>query len=164
MLTIESVLAYTRAYNPKLFGNARRVTISKLAVTSEVDDDGDEFRKVVGICQGETIPRRIEYHFYGTRNKNGYIWVTCTCEYWLYHCEVATSKKGSAEIIHSNGANPKITNPRNMPALCKHLLKGLMDGVSTLIPKEAAKKIGQKGRSKAEPLTKEKPKPFVKKK
>lgn len=48
-------------------------------------------------------------------------WVSCDCEYFMYHCEVALHRFNCADIIHSNGAFPGLTNPRLEPKLCKHL-------------------------------------------
>ena len=36
-------------------------------------------------------------------------------------CEYALNRKGSADIIFSNGKPAKVTNPTNRPQVCKHL-------------------------------------------
>ena len=49
-------------------------------------------------------------------------WVSCTCDYFLFKCEVALATKGSSDIIHSNGKMPKKTNPLLKPIVCKHII------------------------------------------
>lgn len=47
--------------------------------------------------------------------------VSCDCDFFLYYCEVALFRIGSASIIYSNGKAPNVTNPRMIPFCCKHL-------------------------------------------
>jgi hypothetical protein len=56
-------------------------------------------------------------------NPNCRLKVSCDCEFFLYVCEVALHRYGSADIIHSNGEFPYETNPRGIPMICKHLVK-----------------------------------------
>lgn len=55
-------------------------------------------------------------------------WVSCSCEYFKYHCEVANAKNENSNVKYSNGADPKITNPRKVAHLCKHLVSALRGG------------------------------------
>jgi hypothetical protein len=73
-------------------------------------------------------------------------WVFCTCEYFLFHCEVAdaetdnstinakprnfmTTKNGQpVRITENNGAAPTKTNPSRVAHLCKHILSCLRKG------------------------------------
>lgn len=47
--------------------------------------------------------------------------LSCDCEWFMYVCEYALSRKGNADIIFSNGKPARVTNPNNRPQLCKHL-------------------------------------------
>ena len=53
------------------------------------------------------------------------LWVSCTCEYWMFYCEYAMAKFGASDIIHSNGQPPVVTNPGNWPYGCKHVTRVL---------------------------------------
>lgn len=55
-------------------------------------------------------------------------WVSCSCEYFLYHAEVADASTGSSSVRYSNGARPKITNPGMVGHLCKHLISAARKG------------------------------------
>ncbi len=52
--------------------------------------------------------------------------VSCDCENYLFHHEVANTSYDSSVIEHSNGAYPSETNPNMMPGLCKHLYAAAM--------------------------------------
>jgi len=66
------------------------------------------------------------------------VWVFCTCEYFLYHCEVADAEQDNSSINHmqrnwmpggkNNGKAPIITNPNHTAHLCKHLISSLRKG------------------------------------
>lgn len=56
------------------------------------------------------------------------VWVSCDCEYFLYHCEVADAEDDSSKVIYSNGKAPIKTNPNHIPHLCKHLISGFRKG------------------------------------
>jgi hypothetical protein len=152
LLTAEALLRFTQTYNARLFNNAKGVSVRFATCRLRTDKDGDEYREVKVVCVGKTVPRQVELHLYGPRNKNARVWATCTCPYWLYHCEVATERKDSTDIIHSNGARPIVKNPRMIPAVCKHIIQALASGACTLAPKEDEK---SKRRSKAEPMVRQ---------
>ena len=58
-------------------------------------------------------------------NKMTPIWVSCSCENWLYTQEYAVWVNDSTNIIHCNGNFPKIKNKVLKSGLCKHLLKAI---------------------------------------
>ncbi len=60
------------------------------------------------------------------------VWVTCSCPFWKYYCEVAVAATGSSTVVHSNGAAPKVRNPSMTPMLCKHLFKVGVHGLEAL--------------------------------
>lgn len=60
--------------------------------------------------------------------QNNYVWLSCNCEYFLYHCEVADTFLDSSTMLHSNGAWPFTTNPNGIPHLCKHLIAAINKG------------------------------------
>ena len=53
--------------------------------------------------------------------RKGNVKVSCSCEWFMYNCEVALHSKGAADIIYSNGEEPTETNPRKLPYVCAHL-------------------------------------------
>lgn len=73
-------------------------------------------------------------------------WVFCTCEYFLFHCEVADAEQDNSSInamprdfystkdgkvVHftqNNGKAPVITNPAGVAHLCKHIISALRKG------------------------------------
>ena len=55
-------------------------------------------------------------------------WVSCSCEYFLYNCEVADAESDNSSVKYSNGRFPKITNPQGIGHVCKHLLSALRKG------------------------------------
>jgi hypothetical protein len=59
-------------------------------------------------------------------------WVQCSCPYFLFNCEYACAKHESSEIKYSNGKPPYITNPRQIPYLCKHLYKAAPAALSAI--------------------------------
>lgn len=52
-----------------------------------------------------------------------HVLASCSCDFFLYYCEVALHHWGSANIKFSNGAHPEVTNPGLHPLLCKHLAR-----------------------------------------
>jgi len=127
------MMEYTRVYKPLVLKKARDVSVKFSKPKSIIDSDGDKYTLVKAICRGETIPRNVEFHLYGS-GKTAQVWCSCDCEFWLYHCEVAMQKKGSSDILHSNGAKPRVTNPKMIPSLCKHCCAALLNGAHTLKP------------------------------
>lgn len=56
------------------------------------------------------------------------VWVSCSCAYFLFHCEVADAESDNSDIKYSNGKGPSITNPNHVAHLCKHLISALRKG------------------------------------
>lgn len=44
--------------------------------------------------------------------------IECDCEFHCFTCEVALYRLGAADIIHSNGEKPVVTNPKMIPLTC----------------------------------------------
>jgi hypothetical protein len=112
--------------------NAKHVTAQVVSVFNDVDHNGLEHKVVLIKALGNTIGRYVVYKIYNADGKRGpanKVWVTCSCEYWLYYCEVAVDAKGSTSILKSNGEMPKIRNPGMVPHLCKHLLAGMQQAL-----------------------------------
>lgn len=76
-------------------------------------------------------------------------WVRCSCEYFMFNCEYALTKNGSASIKYSNGQPARMTNPSNIPYLCKHLYKA----AANVLLLEKKRQAIEKG--KAEPTREE---------
>jgi hypothetical protein len=55
-------------------------------------------------------------------------WVSCSCEWFLFVCEVADAESDNATIRYSNGKFPVETNPRGIGTLCKHLISAIRKG------------------------------------
>lgn len=64
----------------------------------------------------EKLHKKALYH------KNDDVIVHCTCPYFKYTLEVALTGYKASQIITSNGAHPRIRNPRRKTYLCKHLV------------------------------------------
>lgn len=63
-----------------------------------------------------------ENEVWPSANQASTVWVSCSCPYWLFYCEVATARTGSSSVIYSNGDLPIVRNPTMVPYLCKHLV------------------------------------------
>jgi len=51
------------------------------------------------------------------------VMVSCNCEDFVFHgAEYACALHGAARIIYGNGEPAHMTNPHNVPFLCKHLV------------------------------------------
>ncbi len=127
--------------------NSRSVLLFSGSTWLEKDERGPHkvYRAKAKTTRGAKHKRSGNTHdlvikLYGTRRKDGAMkpqnrsWVHCSCEYFLYYNEVALAARGSSEVMTSNGALPKIRNPRMKPYLCKHLL-----AASRVMPKSKAK-------------------------
>lgn len=159
---------------PDLVANATSVQVAFGKVTEGKDARG-YYKSVPGTAKtlGKTSQKRFEIRLYypkGRSKKEAYIppqlrqgkyegpdkapnithdcraWVFCTCEYFLFHCEVAdaesdnstinylprnitTTKDGKVvRITKNNGKAPIITNPNHIGHLCKHLIASLRKG------------------------------------
>jgi len=59
-------------------------------------------------------------------------WVQCSCPFFLFNCEYALAKHGSSEIKYSNGKPPHITNPKQIPMVCKHLVQAAFKAIESM--------------------------------
>ncbi len=134
MLTARQILEATKRSHPIVIQNAKKVRVQFRKVEAGKDSNG-EFREVIAICKGSSIPRQVTVRFYGPKDLSVKTWISCTCEYFLYVCEVALDKKGSSDIIYSNGDDPQVTNPRKTPRTCKHCVAVILNGAFELEPK-----------------------------
>ncbi len=50
------------------------------------------------------------------------VWLSCNCEHYCFSCEVALSKYGASNVLHSTGEAPMRTNPGMTPWACKHIV------------------------------------------
>ena len=117
----------------KIIRNARKVKLSGKPKAFIARDEKGEFKQLLAVTRDKDGPRQVEIRIYmpkgkkirgkGTRTgPSNKCWVTCSCPYWRYHCEVSVAARGSSNVLISNGQFPKIRNPRMKPYLCKHLL------------------------------------------
>jgi len=60
--------------------------------------------------------------------------VGCSCLDNTFRAEFANHKHGAADIYYSNGQPARITNPKNLPFLCKHLV-ALYLKIASKLPK-----------------------------
>ncbi len=157
MLKVKDLLKLSRAHRPVLVSNASNVGVTFSSVVYGKDARG-YFKKVRGTAltnaPGKKV-KKFEIRIYYDK-KTGFIpdfkdlqprnykepknsdaskltveslcWVRCSCEYFLYHCEVADTRKEASSIKYSNGALPNKTNPRFIPHICKHLIKAIQAG------------------------------------
>jgi len=157
MLKVKTLLAQTRSHRPVLVSNSNIVSIS-FGKTIAGQDGHGYYRavrwKALTNRPGKK-PKDVEIRLYWPEQSGwipevlrptraGYVyngpvkpppftvetdvWASCSCPYWLFHVEVADTRKGSSSIRYSNGAAPRITNPNQIAHLCKHVLAGLRRG------------------------------------
>jgi hypothetical protein len=155
MLKVKTLLAQTRAHRPVLISNAGSVSVSfqKTIVGRDVRGYYRSIRATALTNKPGKKPKNVEIRLYWD-TKSNYVpeslrqkgkpyggpekappftietpaWVSCSCEYFLYHCEVADTRKYSSSIRYSNGAAPRVTNPQEIGHLCKHLISCLRKG------------------------------------
>lgn len=99
-----------------------------------------------------TGPYLCEVHAYTGEERpdpRDLVWVSCTCSYWLFYCEVAVFNFGrmmsgpsTTNIQFSNGAPPKVRNPMGVPMICKHLYRCFQIVLSTQAPGQNVKTQG----------------------
>lgn len=138
MLSVKQLLYYTNLHRPSILRKAQSLSIRIDRDEVTYDDDGDEQREVEATVIGDTIARYVSMIIYGNL-PDAKAWVSCTCEYFLYHCEVADKSKGNSSVIHSNGRRPRETNPNMVAHLCKHCV-GVFIKLGNSKPKKTKKK------------------------
>lgn len=111
---------YGIAYAPPRSANKK--TISKGGGFIGGDEKTGKYRefKYRVRCQNEWHQAVVRFH--GPLNLDTKVWCWCSCDNFKFTSEVALAKKGSSTIVQSNGAPPKITNPKREPRVCKHLV------------------------------------------
>ena len=126
--------------------------ITHKRIIEDQDNDGDSYRKIncvvshsISLVDGKNIggsgaPHEIQVLIYDVdgNEDNAKIAANCDCEHFLYACEVALWKEGSARIEEpfemrtwSNGedytdAGP---NPNSVPIICKHIYAAILNGL-----------------------------------
>lgn len=95
----------------------------------------DPMAREYGLKARQRIPdrrsvdiHRVVIHQYGDTpinsqriSKYAPTWVHCSCPWFTFVCEFALAKLGSSLIVNCNGRAPRITNPRRLPVVCKHV-------------------------------------------
>lgn len=128
MFTVENILLATKSTHNQVWKNSKNVSFRYTSVKEWKDTDGKKIKTVKGKATdragGSGKPHYFEIDFYGKNDKSP-VWLTCSCEYFLFHCEVALMQRGSTDQMWSNGADPNVTNPGKAPRACKHLVAAL---------------------------------------
>ena len=137
MLPLSKMIGFTPA---KIRKNANSV-VGKVTKVSMVEDKKKKltYKQVLAEAYDTNGKRRLEYRLYTKPKRAAALaddaWVSCSCPYFLFFCEVALAKHKATDIKYSNGAAPKVTNPRRIPWLCKHLVAFSVDAVNS-VPKK----------------------------
>jgi len=138
MLSVKQLLYWTKLHRAEILKKARKVSV-RFGKPEEVKDDGATFREVSARAVGDTRPRNVVMRFRG-KGSTSKVWVSCDCEYFKFHCEVADARRGSSDVIHSNGKFPKIRNSRGVAHVCKHIAACFLRGAQDLEPKKSKRK------------------------
>lgn len=147
------LISNTINFKPIIRQTAKKVRIHFLTPREKIDEDGDKYIEVVANAKGDTVTRKVVIRMWGGRT-NPWVWVSCTCEWWLYVCEVAMVENGNSDLgfardrytpdaLESDGSHPVQTNPSMVPCACKHIIAAFKNGASSLRPKEKAKTKGK---------------------
>lgn len=147
MLSVKQLLYWTRLHRREILRKARRVSV-RFSAAEEVEDDGATYREVRARAVGSTIPRHVVMRFRGS-GATAKAWITCDCEYFKFHCEVADTRRGSSDVIHSNGKYPREKNPRGVAHVCKHIAACFLRGAHDIKPKKSSKSKKPSGRKSA---------------
>jgi len=124
------------------------MTITSKKIIEDEDDDGDIYRKVtckVKHSNGSGRTHTTEFVFYGPGDDaQTKCAANCSCEFYLYSCEVALWNEGSARLeepfemrVWSNGEDYSEDgpNPRAIPVICKHIYGALLAGAAKWLPR-----------------------------
>lgn len=128
--------------------NSTKVSISKVKAYIDKDDIG-EHKYITANARSRGSNKRwsLVIRIYGKVTRKGTVkpnnnaWVSCSCPYWRYYCEVAVTARGSSSILISNTQMPKIRNPRMRPYLCKHLLRAIEPALKAPAKRRKVKQI-----------------------
>jgi len=155
MLKLKDLLSQTKSHRPVLVSNSSAVGVSFSPISYGKDARG--YHKTIKGTALTNKPgkktKKFEIRMYYDPKKNfipnyknlrpkdykgpqnappftveSLAWVSCSCEYFLYHCEVADTREDASSVKYSNGAKPKVTNPRMIPHICKHLIAAVRKG------------------------------------
>jgi hypothetical protein len=148
MISVKQILYWTLLHRKSIVAKARSVSLTFKKV-EYVEENGVQFKRVDAKAMGESDVYDLTMFFQG-KGPTSKVWASCSCAYFLYHCEVALIKRGSSDQNYSNGKLPKITNPRLVAHSCKHIVAALQRGAFMLEPKKVVKKPEVK---KPEPKT-----------
>jgi len=147
------------------FDIARRarggIRIANRRIIEDEDEDGDIYRKVTCTAtdpNGSGRPNTLEMLFYGPGDDmNTRAAANCSCEFYMYACEVALMDKGSSRIeepiemrIWSNGDGYSADgpNPRAIPIVCKHIYAALLQGAAAWPPSGTIRREQQRRKEK----------------
>ncbi len=136
MISVKQILYWTQLHRKSIITKAKSVGIRVASVAYVKEPDGTTFKKVEVEATGETETYEVIMFFNG-KGLTSKVWASCSCSYFLFHCEYALSKSGSTDINFSNGKMPKITNPRLVRHCCKHIAACLQRGVFLMEPPKA---------------------------
>ena len=143
MLTAKQLLRFSRIHRPSLISNARRTAVRFEECEDLKGADGTPYRHNVIKVRGSTIDRKVIFDIYEPwKGEDSPIWVSCDCEYWLYHCEQAVERKSSTDIIYCDPSKrvsdpERQKNPNMIAHCCKHLISSIMKGVLVRKPKSS---------------------------
>jgi hypothetical protein len=157
MLSVKDLLSQSRSHRPVLVSNSSKVSIA-FKPTSEGKDALGYYKSVKGSALTNEVGKKTKTFeirlYWRGRGKTQYIpiklrkpgvpymgpikpppftvqtdaWVSCSCEYFLFHCEVADAEDDASSIKYSNGKAPIHTNPQHIAHICKHLIGALRKG------------------------------------
>lgn len=121
MITVKQATLATPKNIRDNINTCHSVQVTKALLDVDTDGPYEELHANVQCTDGV---RKIRVKVYGLKSNpsEGKLWATCTCPFFMFNCEVALHHHGSSDIIHSNGAPPRVKNPGMKPWLCKHIL------------------------------------------
>lgn len=126
MLSLKELRMGTPA---KIKANANGVRTLKITAVMSKDERG-KHKHVAVQCLGDTIPRFVVMRLYDPdKGLDSPVWLTCSCEFWLFNCEYAVNKVGSTFIRKCNGDKPDIRNYGRIPYCCKHIYAVAEDAI-----------------------------------
>lgn len=134
MISVKQILYWTSLHRRSIVSKARSVSL-RFGKVEYIEEEGIRYKKVEAKALGEGGVYDLLLYFRG-KGATSKMWGSCSCPYFLYHCEVALTKKGSSDINYSNGKLPKVTNPRMVSHACKHIIASLQKGAFMLEPKK----------------------------
>ena len=124
------------------------MTITSKKIIEGEDEDGDIYRKVtcrIRHSNGSGKNHTVEFIFYGPGDDGSTKCAAdCSCDFYLYSCEVALWHEGSARLEEpfemrtwSNGEEYASDgpNPRAIPVICKHIYAALLAGAAKWKPR-----------------------------